>query len=474
MLADDLFKVKGSTSASTKKARTKPATSPKTKPLGPVATYNEEFSAELNFSNSLVQQNQYCAGNGSIYSWSSWYWQDTEDIAKDWAKKQATRYLSVHAPDRVASSVVNSSVSIARYSLPDLPKSPKDTDKTIIPLIGTWLEVKDDGSIVYKNPDRSIGITYALKVSLPPSEGEYVPGELPEGSLFKGYLDVFMANPEHQKLLQEYAGYTLTPGTKRQKALLLQGEGGEGKSVFIDILSGIHQKVEVIDVSDKDTRKPASLAAASLIICPEVGKQNFQLEFFKSIVVGDKVKLRNLYQDEISTVIGAKCVFSFNNFPIVNDKTNGFWRRVILFKLTNKIPANKINVNLSREILAKESKIVLDWALAGLQRLTKQNGFTNVPELEAGLAEWKTSQNTVAQFLEEVEFALHPTAFLPKVELYQRYRKFCVDRGNQPVSNEGFYTDLKRAYPNLLEKKVMVEKERTRMVFCELKSILTE
>lgn len=433
--------------------------------------YDGDITPEANFAENLKTQKSFCAGNGNIYCWSSWYWANTEDMQADWAKRQAARYFESFAPDRLTSKTVSSAVEVAKLTLPPLPSISNSTGSTIIPLKGTWLEVRPDGSIHYKAPDQKLGITYALKVSLAACSGEYTPPSLPEGSKFKDFLDTFMPNPEHQKVLQEYTGYTLTPNAKHQKALMLQGEGGEGKSAFIEMVSGLHHRVEVFDVNSTDARKPASLADATLIICPEVGRKNFQLEFFKSLVAGDKVQLRNLYKDQVSVVLGAKCIFSFNNFPIVNDKTNGFWRRVILFKLTNKISADKVNVNLPAEILATERHIVLNWALEGLQRLTRQKDFTRVPELELGIEEWKASHNTVKQFTDEFELALHPTNYFLKVDLYQRYRQFCADRGHFAGSNESFYADLKRLFPNLLEKKVTLNGERLRAVFCELKAL---
>ena len=472
MLPDNQTKVNTSNVLSLeKKKKSKQIKDNSKQPPNGLWKYDEDASPELNFAKSLLSENAYCSGNASLYHWNNWYWKHTDDIQKEWDRRKAVQFLGLHAPDRVASSVVNSAVAVAKFALPPLPKAPRDAGATVIPLIGTWLQVQEDGSIVYKSPDRNMGVTYALKVSKSAGVGEYVPKALPEGSMFKAYLDAFMPNKDWQKVLQEFAGYSLTPSTKYHKSLMLQGEGGEGKSVFIEIMSGIHHKVEVFDVNNTEPRKPTSLADATLLVCPEVGKKNFQLEFFKAVAAGDPVNLRSLYKDEISTVIGAKVIFSFNNFPLITDKTNGFWRRVILMRMTHKIAPDKINLDLAKDILKNEAALVLDWALEGLQRLTQQKDFTKVPELESSVAEWKTSQNTVSQFTDEFELETHPTQYRTKVELFQLYQKYCKDRGHMPVSNESFYADLKRSFPRLEEKKISLKGERPRVVFCTLKAL---
>ncbi|MDZ5038341.1 hypothetical protein GNF66_14545, partial [Clostridium perfringens] len=55
---------------------------------------------------------------------------------------------------------------------------------------------------------------------------------------FMKFLDECFLGDEKSKLLaQEWAGYLLTAETKAQKALILYGEGANGKGVFIDTIS---------------------------------------------------------------------------------------------------------------------------------------------------------------------------------------------------------------------------------------------
>lgn len=53
---------------------------------------------------------------------------------------------------------------------------------------------------------------------------------------FLRYLSELLA-PDDIETLQQYMGYMLVPTTKVQKALFLQGFGGDGKSVLVKVVS---------------------------------------------------------------------------------------------------------------------------------------------------------------------------------------------------------------------------------------------
>jgi phage/plasmid-associated DNA primase len=64
------------------------------------------------------------------------------------------------------------------------------------------------------------------------------------------------------KLLQEIAGFGLTPGYEIQKACMLLGTGGQGKSVFLKVLNHIYGEANTSSVPLQDRLPLGSIFAA--------------------------------------------------------------------------------------------------------------------------------------------------------------------------------------------------------------------
>jgi putative DNA primase/helicase len=139
---------------------------------------------------------------------------------------------------------------------------------------------------------------------------------------------------ERIALLQEFFGYCLTPNTSRQCFLMLEGEGGNGKSVVCAALTAVlgegnvsHVPLEAFAQRFALTQTLGKLAN----IASEVGEIDRVAEgLLKSFTAGDRMMFDRKGIDPIEAMPTARLVLATNNRPRFSDRSGGLWRRLLL------------------------------------------------------------------------------------------------------------------------------------------------
>ncbi|MTI95406.1 MAG: hypothetical protein FH749_07940 [Firmicutes bacterium] len=253
-------------------------------------------------------------------------------------------------------------------------------------------------------------------------------------------------------VLYEMAGYCLTPEMKYEKALLLYGEGGNGKGTFIEVLSQLLGTNNVAQVSFQDLTEN-KFASADLFgkmanmhsDIPDKVLENSSR--FKELVSGDLIRAEEKYKGSFSFKNRAKLVFSANEPPISKDNTEGFHRRLLFIPFSVKFNNRKLRQSLfTPEALSG----FLLRALEGLQRLQKQDGFSESGTIAKTLSEYRKASDTVARFLDEC-CELDPEGMTAKQALYDAYRNMCFQWGNHPLNQAKFNARLQAIHPEIIE-----------------------
>jgi putative DNA primase/helicase len=143
-------------------------------------------------------------------------------------------------------------------------------------------------------------------------------------------------------LLQEWFGYLLTPDTRFQKFVILEGERANGKSVVLDTLEAMlgaknvsHVPVEVFGDRFQLTMTVNKLAN----IAPEV-YDNVRLNegALKQFTGGDSIYFDKKGVQGFDAKPSARLIMSTNNHPPINDRSNGIWRRMLFLPFRVTIP----------------------------------------------------------------------------------------------------------------------------------------
>jgi P4 family phage/plasmid primase-like protien len=286
----------------------------------------------------------------------------------------------------------------------------------------------------------------------------------PEWEKFVG--EVF---PEDaQDLAFELAADIITPSQSIQKAILLLGEGSNGKSTA---LRGLVAFVGSTNTSGTSLHKLESdrFAAARLVgklvnICPDLPSTHLtETSVFKAIVGGDLLHAERKYLDSFEFVPHVRLVFSANHVPRSGDASHAFFRRWLVvpfnrtFEPDEQVPREVLDAKLSDP---HELSGVLNRALDVLPRVRRE-GFTESQTMRDAWEEFKTMTDPVSVWLDKYTVA-HADALTPKSVLLQAYNAACDADGRSSMTKTAFGLALKRARPKVSETQRTVNgKPRT-------------
>ena len=149
-------------------------------------------------------------------------------------------------------------------------------------------------------------------------------------------------NVQKMQFLYQIAGYCLLKRNYFSKFFIFQGDGGTGKSTYQDLivkLIGENNRARVaIDKMDNDYYLATLLSKLINIDDDAVdGKVLENTGRFKSLISGNEITVRQIFQEPITFTPFATCMFSCNKLPRIMDKTSGLYRRIVIIELNNKI-----------------------------------------------------------------------------------------------------------------------------------------
>lgn len=318
-----------------------------------------------------------------------------------------------------------------------------------------FLETKDIG-LSLSNPDPSIIITHRIPWELKPDllrvrEGllKYIPPSNGEDIIelfkelapksYKAFVDWVKKPVENETetyskivLLLEIIGYTLYPHEyPYHKAILLVGEGSNGKTTFLRLIETILSKANVSSVSLCDLDPKTNRFSASDLynklanISSEPPKRQFDPTVFKMLTGEDLVRMERKFRDSFYTHNYAKMIFSANELPQVTEDTYAFWRRWIVIEFPNRFEPNPEFFN--KTFTPDEIEVIILLSLHAFRLVLERGGFT-----EAGVKdirdEWLGRSNpvyrVVRRMIDDGIIELDPRGVVIKTDLYQLYKKY--------------------------------------------------
>jgi P4 family phage/plasmid primase-like protien len=250
-----------------------------------------------------------------------------------------------------------------------------DLGSDLIP-VGNGLLRWKTGELLPFSPEKAF--TFKLPVAYDP---------LALCQAWEDFVAEITESPEDVLILQEFFGYCMLREYPLAKILLLVGEGRNGKSTLLRILSELLGEQNCSNAYLQDLADKFSLAALvgkMANIAPDIpAKDVLDTSVLKSVSGNDKVPIEQKYLPVYFAVLYAKLIFSANKLPRINDDSLGFWDRIKLLNFpyrykTNPKPGSgerQADIHLGEKLRA-ELPGILNWALVGLQRLMEQQGFT--------------------------------------------------------------------------------------------------
>lgn len=245
-------------------------------------------------------------------------------------------------------------------------------------------------------------------------------------------------------LLQQFAGLCLTGDTSPQRALLLIGEGGTGKSTFVRVLSAVLGSLATSSALEniKDgSFLVGSLVGKRLCVVSEL-QRNVDWLPFKRITGEDAISVDVKNKTPFTTKLDLKLIILSNVMPFLGDDTSNtsLMRRFlpVAFNVKPEKPDPTLEARLTHR---DELPGVLNWMLEGLQ-LLRAAGMRFPSSSTATLArEIVEESNRVISFLRD-GCSYVSGASTGAAELYTAYREWCGQTGHKPLSSTSFAKQL--------------------------------
>jgi len=259
-------------------------------------------------------------------------------------------------------------------------------------------------------------------------------------------------------LLFEIIGYTLYPRYDFNKAIMLVGEGRNGKSTYLKLIKKILGSQNVASIPLQDLVE-SRFAGADLyhklanIYADLPDRPLSQTGPFKILTGEDYACWDRKFRDRICFTNYAKLLFSTNELPPVNDQTLAFWRRWLVIDFPNSFPDNPGFFEETFTEDEVEGAIIV--SLVAFRDVWRRRRFS-FEESEADYKEkWLRETNSVYAFIRDlldgklveslgVRVEKDPESRVEALKLYEYYTKYCEIEDRNPVAKKTFTEELER------------------------------
>lgn len=240
-----------------------------------------------------------------------------------------------------------------------------------------------------------------------------------------------------------------------QKALLLLGDGGTGKSTYLSAVSAFLGRANLAAVSlqklESDRFSSARLVGRLANIFMDLPSVHLETSSMFKLLTGTDflVPAERKFQTSFEFENFARLVFSANQPPVARDASAAFFDRWLVVPFTRvfrgtsqKISRHELDAKLAQ---AGELSGVLNRALDVLPEVLK-NGITVTPSMAAAHAEFRKQTDPLAIWLLKATVE-DPNIFIAKRELIDAFNRDAATDGRATMNNTAFGLELRRQRP---------------------------
>jgi len=275
--------------------------------------------------------------------------------------------------------------------------------------------------------------------------------------------ETFAGDQQRICRLQQWFGAHLDLGLRLEKFGLFVGDGANGKSVVLRVLTemlGTSNTVAIPLDRLGERFQCGRLRGKTANIVGDLEDTDKAAEgILKMLVSGEPVIGEFKNKDAFTFVPRSRHTFATNAFPRFRDRTNGLWRRLLLLVFDQTVAEAEQDIGLAEKIVQQELPGVFNWALAGLRRLRENPIFTASQVCDQASDQYRVQCNPVATFVNDY-CQVDPAVSVPKRLMYEAYEGFCRSNGYKALSSERFGTELRRVVPGLQDTRPSVAGRR--------------
>lgn len=255
--------------------------------------------------------------------------------------------------------------------------------------------------------------------------------------------------------LQEWFGYNLVNDVTQERFVIMTGEGANGKTVVCTVLRELvgvfNCSAVTLEAFDPRRTFPLAATAGKLAnIVAEMGEIDKMAEgVLKQFVSGETITVERKHCDPFPLSPTVRLTFATNILPRFTDRSEGLWRRLLLFHFGNVVAEGARDTRLIDGKWWRESgelSGIFNWAMEGLKRLRARGHFVEPDHCKEGKAAMKHDSNPARIFLDENCIGAKDGVVSSR-ELYRAYARITKDGGYNPLGEQLFAKEVKRHFP---------------------------
>jgi putative DNA primase/helicase len=403
-----------------------------------------EDAVASRFVELFADKLRYCHSTGAWFEWNDVVWRKNETkLAFHWARLLA-RELSDDAVPKEMKAAQKASFARAVEAF-------SQADTTFAVTIDHW----DRDPFKLGTPGGTVDLKTGLLSPAARSDGitkltAVAPGDAAHCPLWLKFLEETTGNDlELIRYLKQWCGYCLTGDIREHALVFVYGGGGNGKSVFLNVISSILSDYAVTAAMDtftasRDSKHPTDLAmlrGARMVTASETEEGKPWAEArIKQMTGGDKISARFMRQDFFTFPPQFKLTIVGNYKPALQNVDEALRRRFNIVPFTRK--PEKPDKELESKLRVERSGI-LRWMIDGcLDWLA--NDLVRPQSIITATNEYFEEQDLFGHWLEEccdVE-RNNPHKWENATVLLESWRDYAEAAGEKPATTRSMSSAL--------------------------------
>jgi P4 family phage/plasmid primase-like protien len=259
---------------------------------------------------------------------------------------------------------------------------------------------------------------------------------------------------DYVQTLYEIISYCLIPSYPIHRLFCLIGEGMNGKSKYLELVSKFIGR-DNITTTELDTLLDSRFELGRLhkkLVCL-VGETNFnemkKTSILKKLTGGDLIGFEYKGKDPFEDYNYAKVIISTNNLPTTSDKTIGFYRRWTIIDFPNRFSEMK---DILAEIPEEEYKNLAKKSIRVLAKLLTKRKFHNEGNINERMKKFEDLSNPLDKFFKE-NIVENLDNTISKYEFKNRLDDWCVENRFRKITDTFLGKKMKELGVGTIQKQ---------------------
>jgi putative DNA primase/helicase len=270
--------------------------------------------------------------------------------------------------------------------------------------------------------------------------------------VFEKFLEaITCGDSELRQLLLEFGGYAISNDEYwEHKALLLVGDGSNGKNTFVQVLKDLagngYASVAMKNLGNE--QHLARLEGKLFNFSEEASVKGFyDTDAFKTICSGGEINVKTVYEKPYDITNRAKIIIACNDIPPSTDRSYGFFRRFAVAPFNATFTEENRDVQITKRLKAERAGI-LNLLLEAYRGMKTRGHLTSAKSGREKLEEYKIANDPMLQWMQDVRVVpRNEDIFTKNEDLYTSYGSHCMVDGVRPISRVSFFMRLAKLVP---------------------------